>query len=108
MPIAPTSAASGIAFLIGAGFVAEAVAKACSSPQTVEINVAKRESTMMKWVNIGAIEGMTIVLIAAAIDPRHRVPIIAGGLTELLITYAEYLHGRASGLAKPGPSTEEY
>jgi hypothetical protein len=110
MPIAPlkSNAANGIAFLIGAGFVAEAVAKACSSPQTVEINVRKRHATLMKWVNIGTIEGLGIVLIAAAIDPKHRNAIIAGGLTEAIVTYLEYWHGKTSGLANAGPETEEY
>lgn len=99
--------AFGVAFLIGAGFMAEAIAKACSSPQTVEINVAKREPTMMKWVNIGIIEGMSFVIIAAVIDPKHAKPLLAGGILETVVTYLEYAHGRKSGLANPGPSTEE-
>jgi hypothetical protein len=109
MPIAPSSSgALGIAFLIGAGFVAESIAKACSSPQTVELNVKKRAPTMMKWVNIGLIEGIALVLIAAYIDRKHAAALIGGGLTEAAITYLEYLHGKSSGLKKPGPTTEEY
>lgn len=106
MPIG-FSAGEGIAFLIGAGWVAEAVAKACSSPQTVEINVGKREPTMMKWVNIGTIEGLTFVFIAASIDKKYARAIIAGGVLEAVVTYGEYLHGRKSGLNNPGPGTEE-
>jgi hypothetical protein len=110
MPIAPTNGntANGIAFLIGAGFVAEAVAKACSSPQTVEINVKKRAETLMKWVNVGMIEGVAMVLIAATFDRKHSKAIVLGGLLEAIITYVEYWHGKSSGLAKQGPATEEY
>lgn len=98
----------GIAFLVSAGIMAEIIAKACSSPQTLEINVEKRAPTLMKWVNIGVIEGALFVGIAATFDKKHRVPIILGGVTEGVITYIEYIHGKQSGLANAGPSTEDY
>ena len=60
----------------------------------------------MKWVNIGAVEATVFVAIAAAVDPAHRVPILAGGALELAITYAEYLHGRDAGLSSSEPGTE--
>jgi hypothetical protein len=63
---------------------------------------------MMKWVNIGMIEGIALVGIAAMIDQKHAKAIIAGGAVEALITYWEYMHGRKSGLANPGPATENY
>jgi hypothetical protein len=96
----------GIAFLVSAGIVAEIVAKACSSPQTTEINADTRAPTLMKWVHIGMAEAAVFVIAAAYLDKRHRVPIIIGGLAEGIITYAEYLHGKHAGLAAPGAGTE--
>ncbi len=98
----------GIAFLVSAGLVAEIVAKACSSPQTVEINAGTRAATLMKWVNIGMAEAALLVLIAAAADRQHRAAILLGGLTEGVITYVEYMHGKRSGLASGGPGTEQH
>jgi hypothetical protein len=99
-------AGAGIAFLVGGGAVAEFVAKVCSSPQTVEINASKRAETLMKWVTIGLIESAVMVGIAAAIDKKYAFYLVAGGLFEGVITYGEYLHGKQSGLNKPGPETE--
>lgn len=98
----------GIAFLVSAGIVAEIVAKACSSPQTTELNADKRAPTLMKWVNIGMAEAAVFVVIAALFDPAHRVPIILGGITEGAITYMEYLHGKQAGLDSSEPATEQY
>jgi len=98
---------AGVAFLVSAGIVAEIIAKACSSPQTVEINASTRAPTLMKWVNVGAAEAALFVAAAAVIDPGHRVPILAGGALELAITYAEYVHGKHAGLSGgPRPGTE--
>lgn len=98
----------GIAFLVSAGIVAEIVAKACSSPQTAELNADKRAPTLMKWVNIGLFEAAGFVVIAAFLDRRHRVPIILGGLTEGAITFAQYGHAKRAGLASSEPGTESY
>ena len=99
-------AGAGIAFLVGAGAVAEFVAKVCSSPQTVEINVGKRAGTLMKWVTIGLVESVVMVGIAAAIDRQYARYLIAGGAFEAVVTFAEYQHGKQSGLENPGPETE--
>lgn len=101
-------ASFGIAFLVSAGIVAEIVAKACSSPQTAELNAKKRAPTLMKWVNIGMVEAAAFVAAAAYFDRAHRVPIIVGGLAEGIITYAEYAHGKQAGLASDQPGTEDY
>ena len=98
----------GIAFLVSAGIVAEIVAKACSSPQTTELNADARAPTLMKWVNIGMIEAALFVIAAAVLDPRHRAPILLGGLAEGVITYGEYLHGKKAGLASNAPPTERW
>jgi hypothetical protein len=102
------SASWGIAFLVGAGAMAEFTAKACSSPQTVEINADKRSGTLMKWVNVGLIEGAAIIAVAVAVDKKNRNPIFYGALMEAIITFAEYVYAKRSGLASPGEGTETY
>lgn len=102
------AASQGVAFLVSAGIVAEIIAKACSSPQTMEINADKRAPTLTKWVLIGEAEAALFVIVAAVIDPAHRGAIIAGGVTEGLITWLEYQHGKAAGLASSEPGTEQY
>jgi hypothetical protein len=102
------AASNGVAFLVSAGIVAEIVAKACSSPQTTELNADKRAPTLMKWVHIGLVEAALFVVVAAAIDRRHRGAIVAGGVTEAVITYLEYQHGKSAGLASDQPGTESY
>lgn len=96
----------GVAFLVSAGAAAEFIAKACSSPQTSEINADKRSSTLMKWVNIGMLEAAVFIAIAAYFDKAHRVPILLGGGIEMAITYAEYMHANSAGLSSPAPGTE--
>jgi len=103
---AGVAGSQGIAFLVSAGIVAEIVAKACSSPQTTELNADTRAPTLMKWVTIGLVEGALFVVIAASIDRRHRGAIIAGGIIEGVITLLEYQHGKTAGLASDQPGTE--
>jgi hypothetical protein len=98
----------GVAFLVSAGIMAEIIAKACSSPQTLEINVQARADTLVKWVTIGIIEGLALVLLASFFDKKYRVPILIGGILEAVITYVEYAHAKSSGLENGGPTTETY
>ena len=98
----------GVAFLVSAGIMAEITAKACSSPQTLEINAKMRSPTLWKWVSIGLLEGSALVLVAAVVDRKYRAPILLGGAMELLITWLEYLHGKRSGLRSSLPGTEHY
>ena len=53
MAVTDIAGSRGIAFLVGATLMADMIAKACSSPQTVETNAGRRASTAMKWANIG-------------------------------------------------------
>lgn len=99
----------GVAFLIGAATVAEFIAKDVSSPQTVHINAAKRAPTLMQWVHVGQIEAVAFLVIAAMLDdPGYATAFVAGGLLEMVITEAEYLYAKKTGLENPGPPTEEY
>lgn len=104
--IASAQVGDGVAFLVAAGIMAEIIAKACSSPQTTEINIGQRGGTLMKWVNIGLVEGVLFIVIAAYVDKKHRTAILAGGALEAGITYAEYMYGKRCGLRNPAPGTE--
>jgi Na+-translocating ferredoxin:NAD+ oxidoreductase RnfD subunit len=99
----------GLAFLAGALAVADFTAKACSSPQTQQLNAkAGRAESSQKWVNIGLIEGVVFVLIAAYIDPRNRAAFLAGGALEAVVTWYEYMHATQAGLASPEEPTEDW
>ena len=99
---------SGIAFLVSAGVMYEIIAAACSSPQTTELNAARRAGTLMKWVNIGVAQGIVFVALAALWDVPHRTPILAGGGLAAILLYAQYAHAKQAGLASAGPGTEQY
>ena len=101
-----SSSGNGVAFLVSAGLVYEAIAAACSSPQTMEINARSRAGTLMKWVHLGCGQALLFVAIAAYVDVKHRGAIIAGGLLAAVLMYAQYVHAKASGLASCEPGTE--
>jgi Na+-translocating ferredoxin:NAD+ oxidoreductase RnfD subunit len=107
MAVTDVSGSYGVAFLVGATVMADMVAKACSSPQTAEINANSRASTLMKWVNVGLIEGAAFVVLAAMIDRKHAMAFLAGGGLEGAITYFQYQHAMNAGLASPEPGTED-
>ena len=98
----------GIAFLVSAGVMYEIIAAACSSPQTTELNAARRADTLMKWVNLGVGQGVLFVVLAAIWDRKHRKPILMGGALAAVLLYGQYAHAKRSGLASGGPSTEQY
>lgn len=98
----------GVAFLVSAGLVYEAIAAACSSPQTTEINAGARAGTLMKWVHLGIGQAALLVLIAAWLDKRHRMEFLAGGGLVAALMYAQYVHARAAGLKSCEPGTESY
>ena len=106
MPVEPINQSSGVAFLVSAGLVYEVIAANCSAPQTTELNAKHRAETLMKWVNIGVVQSVLFVGIAAMIDRRHAKPIVIGGGLAAGIMYVSYLHGRSAGLASNAPVTE--
>jgi hypothetical protein len=109
VPVSPLSdRESGVAFLVASGIVYEIIAAACSSPQTAEINAAKRAETLMKWVYIGLVQAALFIVIAAWIDPKHAGPIVAGGLLAAGIMYASYTHAKSAGLACSEQGTESW
>ena len=98
----------GVAFMVAAGLVYEIIAAMCSSPQTAEINAAKRSQTLMKWVNVGVANAVLFVIIAAYIDKQRSKAILAGGGTAVVLMYIAYYHANRAGLANGGPGTESY
>jgi len=88
--------------------MSDLVAKACSSPQTTEINAGARAATLMKWVKVGIIEGAAFVTIAAILSPEAAGAFLAGGALEAVVTYAEYRHAKAAGLDSDEPGTEDW
>lgn len=98
----------GIAFLLGAATVAEFIAKDVSSPQTVHINASKRAPTLMKWVHVGQVEALAFLIIASVIDPMLAGSFLAGGALEMIVTEAEYVYAKRTGLQDPGAPTEQY
>lgn len=106
------SAGDGVAFLVSYGIVAEIIAKACSSPQTTELN-KQRADTLMKWVNIGVAESVAVIIIAAWIDSKvagknHTAAILSGGVLAIVVTYGEYMYAKRSSLKSNEPGTESY
>lgn len=108
MPPPNTTAGNGVAFLVSAYGVYEVIAACCSSPQTAEINAAKRADTLMKWVHVGVAQATVLVLIAMYIDPAHRKAIAGGAILAAGFMEASYWHAKQSGLANGGATTENW
>lgn len=89
--------------------VADLFSKGTSSPQTTEINAKHRVATLMKWVNISAIESLALIVVLVLAAPRgHKRWPILGGTMSLIITYSEYLYAKACGIKSTAPVTEDF
>ena len=97
----------GLAFLVSAGVVLEAIAACCSSPQTAEINAHQRAETLMKWVYLGTALAVVLILLAASIDRAHWHAILAGGGLTAALMLILYRHAMQAGLASAAPGTEQ-
>lgn len=88
--------------------VADLFSKGTSSPQTTEINAHSRAPTLMKWVNISAVESVALILVLwmAAPTGHKRWPILGGSMS-LVITYVQYLYAKMCGLQSDEPGTED-
>jgi hypothetical protein len=80
-----------------------------SSPQTTEINAKHRAPTLMKWVNIAAVEsaGIVLVLMIASPQGHKKYPLIGGSLA-LAVTYGQYLYAKAEGMKSTETGTEDF
>lgn len=80
-----------------------------SSPQTTELNAKKRAPTLMKWVNIAAVESSALVLVLMAAAPKgHKQWPFIGGLLGLTVTYSQYVYARNCGVKSMETGTEDW
>lgn len=94
-----------------AALVYDVISATNSSPQTTEINAAKRADTLMKWVHVGLAQAAIFAVLGIALEVRSGHPAwppalgsgMAGGML-----YVQYIHAKNRGLSDGGPSTEEY
>jgi hypothetical protein len=98
----------GIAILVSAAAAYDIIATINSSPQTAEINAKARAHTLMKWVNIGIIQALFFVILAAMADARNRAAILFSGTFACTIIYWQYLYALRMGLQSSQPGTEDY
>ena len=103
----PRGEADAAVIGISAAVVYDVISATNSSPQTTEINAAKRADTLMKWVNIGLAQAVLFGGLGVLLDKRRWPPALGAGLAGVLL-YAQYVHAKQAGLANPGPPTEEY
>lgn len=97
----------GVTFMVSAGLVFEIIAAFCSSPQTAEINVHSRASTLMKWVWLGLGTSAVFVFIAAG-PMKGGAPAIYGGALAGAMLGIAYVYAKKSGLRNNMPGTESY
>lgn len=106
----PANGLSGnasISVAVYAELVYTVISASCSSPQTTEINAGRRAETLMKWVNIGILQGIAFGILGACLDKRRWPPLLGAGLAVVLL-YGQYRHALASGLRSCEPGTESY
>lgn len=98
---------SAITMAVFAALAYDIIAAVNSSPQTTEINAAKRAPTLMKWVHLGLAQVALFTAIGIVMDKNRWPPLIGGGLASGLL-YVQYVHAKNSGLESEEPGTEEY
>lgn len=99
-----------VEFMVAAGLVFEIIAAFCSSPQTAEINAAKRSGTLMKWVKLGL--GASAVFVFYAAGPlKGGSAAVQGGALAGGMLGAAYWYANKWGLeaaAQGAEGTEQY
>lgn len=90
-----------VLFGVYATMAMDAYSAFCSSPQTTEINIDRREESLMYWVKVGTIFGL-VAGAAASLISKNITPILATGSMVLLFWY---LYGHA---AKRGKERADY
>jgi uncharacterized membrane protein len=98
---------TAISVAVYAELVYTVISASCSSPQTTEINAKARSSTLMKWVNIGLLQGAGFGILGACLDKRRWPPLVGSGIAMGLL-WAQYRHALTAGLASTEPGTEDY
>ena len=85
----------GLQFGVYAALGYDVMSATNSSPQTTELFASDRSSTLMKWVHIGAVQGLALGAFGSFLE-RSPWPFI-GCATALGIMYWEYQHANSSG-----------
>jgi hypothetical protein len=103
--------AAALTMAVFAALTYDIISATNSSPQTTEINAAKRAPTLMKWVHIGLAQAALFGLLGVWLEMRAGrsgfPPLIGTGLAMSLL-YGQYAHAKQAGLANGGPGTETY
>lgn len=97
--------AAAILLGVWATFALDIFGSMNSSPQTTEINAARRADTLMKWVymaDVMAIGGGAI----ATVMSKKIWPLLGTTGVAVLFTFL-YIHARNNGLKNGGVSTED-
>lgn len=94
------------AILLGvwATFALDIFGSTNSSPQTTEINAARRADTLMKWVYVGDAVAIGGGAIASAMS-KSAWPLVGTIGVSILFT-GLYIHARNAGLRNLEPGTE--
>lgn len=95
------------AILLGvwATFALDVYGSTNSSPQTTEINAARRADTLMKWVYLGG--GIAVAGGAIASGMSKSPWPLVGTLGISILFTGLYMHARNSGLNSMAPGTED-
>jgi hypothetical protein len=94
---------------VAAAVVYDVISATNSSPQTTEINAARRASTLMKWVKLGLAQAALFIAMMVLAEPPGKKwrPLLGGGLAGILL-WAQYVHAHNCGVRNGGASTEDY
>lgn len=94
------------AILLGvwATFALDIFGSTNSSPQTTEINAARRADTLMKWVYIGDVMAVGGGAIASLVS-KSLWPVVGTVAISILFT-GLYIHAKNTGLSNLEPGTE--
>lgn len=99
--------ADAVIVAVYAALVYDIISATNSSPQTTEINAAKRADTLMFWVHLGMLQAAGFIVLGAYLHPHHWPPVLGGGLAMVLL-YTQYRYARSHGLKTGGAATETY
>lgn len=61
----------------------------------------------MKWVHMGVVQSVGFIAVAAYLDRKHALEILAGGGTAIGLLYGQYWHAKEAGLSSGAPGTEK-
>jgi hypothetical protein len=91
---------------VSAEMVYQLVGSNLSSPQSAELNASARAPTITKWVNMTTLEAVAWIVFLCVLD-QSLWPLV-GGMLAGVGMLAKYRYAISSGIANPGPATENY